>query len=712
MTYSYKYIRIINLILTLLFVSEKSDELNQFAESLESEALDAEKVNGLQEQSRLTAYFRFLFLMLLVMVAAPKAEAQEAAEFKPSFLRYLMPTHPNFAPNAKRYEEPRKGEFGEIPLVPKSQQPFLWQCDELDDNELEQTPSPVFEAAKEVQKAFHSKKAEAKTRLRQLNKLKELIDVHESAQKVSPELRQKVRRLKQIYKNNAKIIHSGSETWTALEEEATTLLRHIELQVVAERQAGARLQRCAKPQDFFDIGSRIKPTDPPKFDNFDSYSDEGVSLLPFRCEVLHPTDTTKTSSSVYIAISLLQKIITEHVLVALEREKDYIIAADRATGEVGDSPTKIQRRNALNALKSGSPLNTAILEGDAGRNLQGWLSLLEEVRTLQAKVYYAVRAQTKEARKISRCKPPSKSHPRRPSAKGTKALKKAVAENDVTALKAELRKQLLEREKISSDQINHVFIRFAEDADIRSLDRKKKAIGQAARELFSGKDLVYHILRKEMKNGTHVACIMIYEKDAGMQPKTQAKKDVEKDTNKKSAANPTETLKSPDVLHSRALVKTINDYRKQKGLPEIPMSPALNKVAQAHVKDLAENEPHDERGCNPHSWSDRAGEGASGCCYTPNHANAACMWDKPRELTKYQGNGYEIAAVGVGSPEEALALWQTSTMHHAAILNKGIWKDADWKAIGAAVHNGYAVVWFGKQAVKRADKTDGDSDKE
>ncbi len=714
----------LNLTLTLLLVSEKFDDLNELEIPLESGMSNVEKNDVLKKQGRLTAYFRFLFLMLMVMVAAPKAEANDDDEAKPIFLHYLLPNHSNFAPNAKRYEEPRKGQFGEIPLVPESQQPFLWQCDELDDDESERTPSPVFEAAREVRTSFNSKVAEIKTRHRQLEKLKELIDTYHSAQGVSADFRKKLQRLRKIYKENADITEADMETWENLEQRARALRGDVRAQVFAEKNVGTRLRRCTKTQSAFDIGDNIHPSIPPLHINFKSYTDEGVSILPFRCEAMHPTDLTKTSSRVYIAVSILEQIITEHILIATEREKDYITATDRATGEVGNSPVKIQRRNALNALKSGSPLNASILNGRPHSALRGWISLLSDVRKLKAEVYRAVRFQTKAADKIDRCKRPDKRMPTRPSARDTKALKKAVAENDVMAIKVELRRQLLKREKISDDQISQVFIALADDMDIRALDRKKRAIGQRAREQFQGQELTYHILEKRLQNGTIVACVLVKPKyliraceitngsdtedlitcTGGMEPESDDYEECTEATvgsgNFTCTKNPPEADDAPEVpdpFSSRELVKTINDYRKQMGLPEVVMSPALNKVAQQHVKDLAENKPQEEgKDCNLHSWSDQT-EHASECCYTSNHAQAACMWNKPRELTGYDGNGYEIAAGGVSSPEEALSEWMTSTMHHAVIINRGLWKDVEWNAMGAAVYKGYAVVWFGKE---------------
>jgi hypothetical protein len=119
-------------------------------------------------------------------------------------------------------------------------------------------------------------------------------------------------------------------------------------------------------------------------------------------------------------------------------------------------------------------------------------------------------------------------------------------------------------------------------------------------------------------------------------------------------------------------------------------------VAEAHVQDLEAHHP-DTGSCNLHSWSDQGS--FTGCCYTDDHAEAECMWDKPRELTVYTGDGYEIAAWSGGrlSPNEALDLWRESSGHHDVILSRGIWASPPWQAMGAAISEHYAVVWFGTE---------------
>ena len=144
------------------------------------------------------------------------------------------------------------------------------------------------------------------------------------------------------------------------------------------------------------------------------------------------------------------------------------------------------------------------------------------------------------------------------------------------------------------------------------------------------------------------------------------------------------------------LYELIMDYRKSKGLPRIELSKSLTFVAQTHVKDLENNNPTNGR-CNMHSWSNK-GKWSS-CCYTSDHAKASCMWDKPKELTDYQGTGFEIAFGGYGSysaaAKGALDAWKKSGGHNAVIVNSGIWKRYNWQAIGIGIYGSYAVVWFG-----------------
>jgi uncharacterized protein YkwD len=142
------------------------------------------------------------------------------------------------------------------------------------------------------------------------------------------------------------------------------------------------------------------------------------------------------------------------------------------------------------------------------------------------------------------------------------------------------------------------------------------------------------------------------------------------------------------------LYNLIMEYRSEHNLPKIPLSKNLTIVAQTHVKDLQENRP-DKGNCNSHSWSSKGKW--TPCCYTSDHAQAQRMWSKPRELTSYTGNGYEIACTGSNNAQQALNLWKTSSGHNAVILNLNVWKSHPWGAIGIGIYGNYAVVWFGEE---------------
>ena len=75
------------------------------------------------------------------------------------------------------------------------------------------------------------------------------------------------------------------------------------------------------------------------------------------------------------------------------------------------------------------------------------------------------------------------------------------------------------------------------------------------------------------------------------------------------------------------------------------------------------------------------------------------MWSKPRELTRYPGDGFEIAyfSSGGASPAGALAGWRSSGPHNAVIVNGGMWSSSKWRAIGVGIYGDYAVAWFGAE---------------
>jgi uncharacterized protein YkwD len=145
------------------------------------------------------------------------------------------------------------------------------------------------------------------------------------------------------------------------------------------------------------------------------------------------------------------------------------------------------------------------------------------------------------------------------------------------------------------------------------------------------------------------------------------------------------------------LYDLIMQYRKSKKLKSIPISTALTRVAQAHARDLSENfEVSDTNPCNPHSWSDKGKW--TPCCYTNDHKQASCMWNKPKEISGYEGIGFEIAYYSSAGANavEGLEGWKKSPGHNPVIVNLGTWNKTEWRAIGIGLYKEYGVVWFGE----------------
>ncbi|HTE34583.1 MAG TPA: CAP domain-containing protein [Chryseolinea sp.] len=146
------------------------------------------------------------------------------------------------------------------------------------------------------------------------------------------------------------------------------------------------------------------------------------------------------------------------------------------------------------------------------------------------------------------------------------------------------------------------------------------------------------------------------------------------------------------------LYDIIMAYRKEHNLGTIPLSESLTYVAQTHAHDLSDNYTFDlNNKCNPHSWS-RKGKWSS-CCYTSDHKRAGCMWTKPKELTGYAGNGFEIVyySSGGANAQEGLDGWKISPGHNPLLINTGTWANVEWKAIGIGIYKEYGMVWFGEE---------------
>lgn len=142
-------------------------------------------------------------------------------------------------------------------------------------------------------------------------------------------------------------------------------------------------------------------------------------------------------------------------------------------------------------------------------------------------------------------------------------------------------------------------------------------------------------------------------------------------------------------LEEQRLYDLINEYRAENGLPSIPLSYSLTLVANRHVLDLDKN-----IGSLTHGWSD--------CPYNSSDPSTyPCMWNAPQRIgTAYEGYGYENAYGGSGqvTAGSALSAWRRSGAHNEVILNRGIWQDREWRALGIGIYQGYAVLWVGEEA--------------
>jgi len=159
-------------------------------------------------------------------------------------------------------------------------------------------------------------------------------------------------------------------------------------------------------------------------------------------------------------------------------------------------------------------------------------------------------------------------------------------------------------------------------------------------------------------------------------------------------ANSNDTITNGITQDETILFNMINDMRRQNKLPSIPLSPDLCKVAHVHIADLIKWKPQD-KGCSLHSWS---GSGKwTACCNTKEVFGIQCMKSKPREITGYKGDGYELIYWGEdkATPAEAAELWKQVDASSDMILGRAKWTGYNWTALGVGIKEGYAILWLG-----------------
>jgi len=147
----------------------------------------------------------------------------------------------------------------------------------------------------------------------------------------------------------------------------------------------------------------------------------------------------------------------------------------------------------------------------------------------------------------------------------------------------------------------------------------------------------------------------------------------------------------------------VNKERRGSGLRPLHCDPHMRWVANRHIDDAIEGAKKNlawpkERGCNAHSWLVKFP-----CCYTGDHDNPDCMWDKPLELSGWDDrSGFEISVSSdspdwTWTPAAALSQWKSSPLHYDVIMGRGIWSDL--KTVGCALRNQYGHCWFSKKKI-------------
>ena len=186
------------------------------------------------------------------------------------------------------------------------------------------------------------------------------------------------------------------------------------------------------------------------------------------------------------------------------------------------------------------------------------------------------------------------------------------------------------------------------------------------------------------------------EKKPEQKPNTEGKR--VKDTNLSNF-----NINTPLSLREEELAKRINDYRKSKGLKPLKVSKSLTFVARTHNNDQNKYYSEswkDSRGiaANLHSWSNHGKW--KPVMYTPDHKYQEGMWNKPKELTNFKVDGYEISAMSDFTTDDAAAralnIWKNSQGHNAVIVGEDDWNTIS--VMGVSINGGYADIWFADES--------------
>jgi hypothetical protein len=76
-----------------------------------------------------------------------------------------------------------------------------------------------------------------------------------------------------------------------------------------------------------------------------------------------------------------------------------------------------------------------------------------------------------------------------------------------------------------------------------------------------------------------------------------------------------------------------------------------------------------------------------------------CIRNKPKELTAYTGEGYELtyAEVFNTNADTVFKFWSSIDEANEFLLNEGPWEKKSWRAMGIGIYKSYAVLWMGQK---------------
>lgn len=170
---------------------------------------------------------------------------------------------------------------------------------------------------------------------------------------------------------------------------------------------------------------------------------------------------------------------------------------------------------------------------------------------------------------------------------------------------------------------------------------------------------------------------------------------------------------------SEELCQSINEYRNNYNLPQIPLSQPLMYTAEVHLRDLSSNgnypclHPNGNPSTNivlklNNSWSDNAPESYQACCYQDIEEDFACMQNKPTQLTRnfpteyqFKGKAYEITFWGCNDPKcvsDQLFSNKNSYIRNILLNNDEVGWGGNFLSMGCALDkykiSNFTTIWL------------------